>query len=104
MDKYIIHKTLCECGSNKVKKELDLSSIVNVDTILISSRHMYRMPYSLHEKTGLVSIPFDIKHILKFDKTEADTKKFKSYKFLDRNEAKLGEASTLFQKAFDYKV
>jgi len=103
MDKYIIHKTLCECGSNKVKKELDLSSIVNVDTILISSRHMYRMPYSLHEKTGLVSIPFDIKHILKFDKTEADTKKFKSYKFLDRNEAKLGEASTLFQKAFDYK-
>jgi len=103
MEKYTNTKALCECGSNKAKKELDLSSIVNVDTILISSRHMYRMPYSLHEKTGLVSVPFDIKHILKFEKSEADTKKFKPYKFLDRDEAKLGEASNLFQKAFDYK-
>jgi len=103
MEKYVNTKALCECGSNKVKKELDLSSIVNVDTVLISSRHMYRMPYSLHEKTGLVSMPFDIKHILKFEKDEADTKKFKPYKFLDRTEAKLGEASNLFQKAFDYK-
>ena len=103
MDKYDNKKALCECGSNKIKKELDLSSIINVDTILISSRHMYRMPYSLHEKTGLVSVPFDIKHILKFDKIEGDTKKFKPYKFLDRNEAKSGEASNLFQKAFDYK-
>ncbi len=103
MDKYQNKKALCECGSNKVKKELDLSSIINVDTILISSRHMYRMPYSLHEKTGLVSVPFDIKHILKFDKIEGDTKKFKPYKFCDRDEAKKGEATNLFQKAFDYK-
>ena len=102
MDKYDDKKALCECGSSKVKKELDLSSIVNVDTVLISSRHMYRMPYSLHEKTGLVSVPFDIKHILKFEKTEGDVKKFKPYKFLDRTEAKQGEASNLFQKAFDY--
>ena len=64
---------------------------------------MYRMPYSLHEKTGLVSVPFDIKHILKFEKIEGDTKKFKPYKFLDKEEAKFGEASELFQKAFDYK-
>lgn len=103
MEKYTNTKALCECGSNKVKKELDLSSIVNVDTVLISSRHMYRMPYSLHEKTGLVSVPFDIRHILKFEKMEADTKKFKPYKFLDRKEVKLGEASVLFQKAFDHK-
>jgi len=103
MDKYSNTKALCECGSNKSKKELDLSSIVNVDTILISSRHMYRMPYSLHEKTGLVSVPFDIKHILKFDKKEAETKTFKPYTFLDRTEAKIGEASVLFQKAFDHK-
>jgi len=103
MEKYADKKTACECGSNKTKSELDLSSIVNVDTILISSRHMYRMPYSLHEKTGLVSVPFDIKHILKFDKKEAEQKVFKPYKFLDRNEARSGEASSLFQKAFDHK-
>jgi len=103
MDKYSNKKALCDCGSSSVKSELDLSSIVNVDTILISSRHLYRMPYSLHEKTGLVSMPFDIKHILKFEKEEADIKKFKPYKFLNREEAKSDEAGTLFQKAFDHK-
>ena len=103
MEKHPGNKALCECGSNKVKSELELSSLIEVDTVLISSRHMYRMPYSLHEKTGLVSMPFDIKHILKFEKPEAETTKFKPYKFLDRSEAKAGEASSLFQKAFDYR-
>jgi hypothetical protein len=103
MEKYSNKKIVCECGSSKTKSELDLSILIEVDTVLISSRHMYRMPYSLHEKTGLVSMPFDIKHILKFEKEEADVNKFKPYKFLDREEAKPGEASTLFQKAFDYQ-
>jgi len=103
MEKYSAKKALCECGSNKVRSELELSSLIEVDTVLISSRHMYRMPYSLHEKTGLVSMPFDIKHVLKFEKIEADVNKFKPYKFLDRDEAKPGEASSLFQKAFDYQ-
>ncbi len=31
-------------------------TVVGIDTILMSSRHLYRMPYSLHEKTGLVSV------------------------------------------------
>lgn len=103
MDKYSNIKPLCECGSNKTKNELYLPSLIEVDTVLISSRHLYRMPYSLHEKTGLVSMPFDIKHILKFDKEEAHVNKFKTYPFLERKDAKPGEASNLFQKAFDYQ-
>ena len=103
MDKHPHNKKICECGSQKFKEEFDLSSIIALDTILISSRHLYRMPYSLHEKTGLVSMPFDIKHILKFEKSEAEPLKFKPYKFLDRKNAKIGEAELLFQKAFDYK-
>jgi DNA primase large subunit len=103
MEKHSIKKTLCSCGSDKAHREFDLSSILNVDTILISSRHLYRMPYSLHEKTGLVSVPFDIKHILKFEKSEAEQKIFKPYKFLEREDAKPEEATVLFQKAFDYK-
>ncbi len=63
---------------------------------------MYRMPYSLHEKTGLVSQPFNINHILKFEKEEASPNTVKRHKFLDREEAKAGEASELFQKAFDF--
>ncbi len=102
MNKLESKKVTCECGSTKFKKKMDLTSIISLDTVLISSRHMYRMPYSLHEKTGLVSMPFDIKHILKFDKEEADQKKFKLYKFLDRENVKEGEATELFQKAFDH--
>lgn len=104
MEKHPIKKNLCRCGANSVRKEFDLSKIVAVDTILISSRHLYRMPYSLHEKTGLVSVPFDIKHILKFEKTEAGPSKFKMYKFLERDSCKPREAEQLFQKAFDFNI
>ncbi len=37
-------------------KEFNPFSILEIDTILISPRHLYRMPYSLNEKTGLASI------------------------------------------------
>ena len=35
----------------------------------ISSRHLYRMPYSLHEKSGLVSIPFNPEKVMLFRKS-----------------------------------
>jgi hypothetical protein len=101
MVKKEISISLCKCGSNSYKDKLDIRKIVEIDTILISSRHLYRMPYSLHEKTGLVSVPFNINHILKFEKEEADIKNFKPYPYLNRLEAKDAEASDLFQKAFD---
>ncbi|GIU69375.1 MAG: hypothetical protein KatS3mg002_0611 [Candidatus Woesearchaeota archaeon] len=102
MKKYPLNRQLCSCGSNSVRSEFDLSKIVAVDTVLISSRHLYRMPYSLHEKTGLVSVPFDIKRILKFEKNEAIPSKVKPYPFLERELCKKGEADILFQKAFDF--
>ncbi|MEM4637633.1 MAG: DNA primase small subunit domain-containing protein [Candidatus Woesearchaeota archaeon] len=103
MEKYPIKKGICKCGSDSIRKEFDLSKIVAVDTILISSRHLYRMPYSLHEKTGLVSLPFDIKKILKFEKSDAEISKFKPHPFLDRDSCISGEAEMLFQKAFDFQ-
>jgi len=101
MEKIVARKKTCECGSDKFMETFDISSIIALDTVLISSRHMYRMPYSLHEKTGLVSVPFDIKHILNFEKSEAEPLKFKPYKFLTRVETKAGEAELLFQKSFE---
>jgi hypothetical protein len=38
------------------EKNFDPFEILNIDTVLISPRHLFRMPYSLHEKTGLASI------------------------------------------------
>ncbi|MEM1577843.1 MAG: DNA primase small subunit domain-containing protein [Candidatus Pacearchaeota archaeon] len=49
-------------ATNKEKKSLLINnkfnpySIITLDSMIMSSRHLYRMPYSLHEKTGLVSI------------------------------------------------
>lgn len=31
-------------------------TIISLDSMIMSPRHLYRMPYSLHEKTGLVSV------------------------------------------------
>ena len=35
----------------------DPYSIMDIDTVLIASRHLFRMPYSLNEKKWLVSLP-----------------------------------------------
>ncbi len=49
-------------ATNKSLKDLFIDnkfnpySIISLDSMLMSSRHLYRMPYSLHEKTGLVKM------------------------------------------------
>lgn len=91
----------CSCGSNDFAKRILLSKIIEVDTILISSRHMYRMPYSLHEKSRLSSIPIKINEVLSFDKARAAPENVKlDTNFLDRTVTK-GEATDLLQKAIE---
>ena len=93
------HKKLVITG------ELDPFAFIEIDTILISSRHLYRAPYSLHEKSGLASIPLNKKKIMEFDLNTANPKKVVVGKevFLDRKHAIKGEANELFIKAFDFK-
>ena len=45
---------------------------LEIDTMLVSSRHMYRLVYSLHEKSGLASIPVPIDEVLAFNKQQAN--------------------------------
>lgn len=77
-------------------------SVVEVDTILISSRHLYRAQYSINEKSGLVSIPIDPEKILTFSKESA---KFENiiykpeFAFLDSSKSIENEAENLFLKA-----
>ncbi|MFH0961697.1 MAG: hypothetical protein V1820_03375 [archaeon] len=49
------------------KKKVDPFKAVKIDSILISSRHLVRAPYSFNEKSWLVSIPVKQKEILEFD-------------------------------------
>ena len=51
--------------------DINIEELLQVDIVLISSRHMFRAPYSLHEKSGLVSIPLDVNNISEFKKEQA---------------------------------
>jgi DNA primase catalytic subunit len=81
-------------------------SIIGIDTILISSRHLYRMPYSFNEKTGLVSVPINPNKVLEFRKEIAIPKNVRvsKYKFLDRSKVKKNEAKKLLVQAFDFDL
>lgn len=65
--------TFCAFCDKELKTEtkFDIDLILDVDAILVAPRHLYRMPYSLHEKSGLVSVPLDADKVLKFDKEDA---------------------------------
>src|SRR3989344_586560 len=90
---------------NKTKK-FNPESILQMDTLLISPRHLYRMPYSMHEKSGLVSTPLNPEKVLLFRKEFALPKnvKISQYRFLDRENAEREEASQLFREVLDFHV
>ena len=64
-------KQSCSCGSTEFTSEFNILSVIDIDTLLLSSRHLYRCVYSLHEKSGLASIPIRSSQILEFDKQSA---------------------------------
>ena len=92
------------CSGISFRTEIDLGLVLGLDKILISSRHLYRMPYSLHEKSGLVSLPINPFSVLAFNKEEAkpETVCVKT-RFFDEMEIKQGEAHDLIFKAIEYK-
>lgn len=94
--------------SSKVSKEelvkngvFNPFALVDIDTVLISNRHMFRAPYSLNEKSGFVSIPIDPKKILGFSREDASIEKVDAkIGYLD--DFKEGEATHLITQAFDW--
>jgi hypothetical protein len=104
MEKMDISRALCPCGSNNYTAIFDPLTIIEVDTILISSRHLYRMPYSFHEKSGLVSLPIDPDKVMDFEKEMANPDKLliPMFKFLDRDVEVSGDQ--LLLSAWDYEV
>ncbi len=75
--------------------------VVEIDTILISSRHLFRMPYSLNEKTNLLSIPIRDDRIMDFRKEEAslDYYSYEGIPFLNEDLDRKEEARKLFLDA-----
>ena len=84
---------------------LDAEKFLEIDTVLISSRHLYRAPYSFNEKSGLISLPLDPEKVSLFEKEMAQPEKIvvSPFGFLERN-AEPGEARALFLAAYDFKL
>ncbi|MFQ5474819.1 MAG: hypothetical protein ACE5DM_03200 [Candidatus Nanoarchaeia archaeon] len=78
--------------------------VLDLDTILISPRHLYRMPYSFNEKSRLVSLPIDPDKVLDFKKEDATPDKIllSEFTFLGRENVVKGEATKLLVQAFDF--
>ena len=87
---------------NEKIPKLNIEPFLEIDTLLMSSRHLYRMPYSFHEKSKLVSVPVEINNILKFKKHDAEPENIKvEHPFLERTGNK-EDASLLLRNALDY--
>ncbi|MBW2968491.1 hypothetical protein KY314_00025 [Candidatus Woesearchaeota archaeon] len=103
-------KTICK-KSNKNRQDLILNNnfnpfaVLDIDTVLIASRHLYRMPYCFNEKSGLVSVPIKPEDIITFDKKSALPENIKSvHDFLDEKNIQKNEAKKLLIQAFDFKI
>ncbi|MBI2572588.1 hypothetical protein HYV86_01900 [Candidatus Woesearchaeota archaeon] len=81
---------------------LNVDAFLEIDTILIASRHLYRMPYSLHEKSGLASIPIDIHSVAAFTRDMADPEKITAIRPFLRRDIYTDSARTLLIKAYDF--
>ena len=103
MDKSITDLSKKCCLKPRIIKAFNPMSIVEVDTVLIAPRHLYRAPYSYHEKSGLVSIPIHPDKILDFEKEQADPSKieFGKHGFLIREGVAKGQAKKLLVESFD---
>lgn len=66
---YSVEDALFMAGKKKedVSKEFDPFSVVDIDSVLISLRHMFRSAYSINEKSGLVSAPVSVDELMNFD-------------------------------------
>ena len=106
--KYIMEKTKDQLiekitdltRPSKYVKDYRAPKEVMPDLILVSPRHLFRMPYSLHEKTALASVVLNPEEIKNFDLKDADPLKVRVRNFIPN--VKEGEASELLMQALDW--
>lgn len=75
--------------------------IASLDLVLVAPRHLFRAPYSLHEKTALSSVVIGKEEIEKFSPKEANPMNVKVKNFLPENPE--GEAKRLLSAALDWR-
>lgn len=106
--RYLIEKTekqLIERVSDlerpsKYIKSFQAPKEVMPDLVLVAPRHLFRTPYSLHEKTALASVVLNPEKIQDFDMKDADPMKAEIKNFMPNSEE--GEAKELLVQALDW--
>lgn len=91
----------CTHSPSSYQQRFKITEVIEFDTILLASRHLYRMPYSLHEKSGLSSVVIDPEDVLSFRKEMADPGAISLTKtFLDPAMTREDEAGQLVSMAW----
>jgi len=103
--KIIFACEFCELNSEKnpemfTETRQKTESLIEADLVLVAPRHLFRMPYSLHEKTALSSIVIDKDKIKKFQIPDANAFKVKIKNFYP--DSKPNEAKELLLQALDW--
>lgn len=94
------HHSIKQNHTNFEVKKIIKSTQDSIDIVLVSSRHLFRAPYSLHEKTALASIVIKKEDLDNFTLSDADPLKINEPKdFMP--EVKEGEAKDLLLQALD---
>lgn len=85
---------------NKYVKDFQAPQEVMPDLILVSPRHLFRMPYSLHEKTALASVVLSEEELENFQPKNANPLKVSPKNFMPNSIE--GEATELLREALDW--
>jgi len=99
------------CNIDSIKKPsnfsktimADLFEVMGLDLVLVSPRHLFRMPYSLHEKTALASVVIEKEKLMNFDFKDANPMNVKIKNFMPEN-IKEGEAKEFVTRALDWDI
>ncbi|MBS3083352.1 hypothetical protein J4423_00960 [Candidatus Pacearchaeota archaeon] len=88
--------------ANEFKENLKTEEIAPLDLVLVAPRHLFRMPYSLHEKTALASIVLNKEELISFTPKSADPLKVNIKPFyIEPSEP---EATNLLTEALKWKL
>tara|TARA_Y100000310_G_scaffold344870_1_gene460140 strand:- start:3554 stop:4930 length:1377 start_codon:yes stop_codon:yes gene_type:complete len=93
-----------DMGSLMLDGKFNPFSVVDIDTILIASRHLFRSVYSINEKSGLASIPVNSSEIMNFKLRRAKMENVDTEITFFKKAIEPGEAKSLAMQAFDNPI
>ncbi len=103
IEKELINKISEFEAPSKYIRDFQAPKEVMPDLVLVSPRHLFRAPYSLHEKTALVSVVIEPEKVSNFEMKDADALKLSKENVKNfMPDVGKGEAKELLVSALDW--